>query len=174
MNKSVLQIFISFLERLTEIAIGIVFCTLILAVVVQVGGRSGLFDSPVWTEELSRYALLYLAALGVGLSLVRGDLVNVDVVCESLPGRAPWFLRLLSAIITAGLSFSLLPFAWKFTAIGSMQTSPALGVRMDFIHASVLLLLVSLALFALIRVISMLWGLSDGLPIRSGHVEKME
>ena len=172
MKRPVLRRFISFLESMTEISIAIVFCTLILAVVVQVGGRSGLFDSPVWTEELSRFALLYLAALGVGLSFIRGDLVNVDVICESLPGRAPWVLRLLSAIITAALSVSLVPFAWKYTSIGQMQTSPALGVRMDFIHASVLVLLVSLAIFSIIRVISMLWGGSDGLPSRNGKVEE--
>ena len=172
MSKSVLQGSISLLERITEIAIGIVFSILIVTVVVQVGGRSGLFDSPVWTEELSRFSLLYLAALGIGLSLLRGDLVNVDVVCESLPGRGPWYLRLLSAVITAGLCLSLIPFAWKYTAIGIMQTSPALGVRMDFIHASVLVLLCSLALFSLIRVVTMLLVLSDGLPVRSSQLEK--
>lgn len=172
MSKSSFHSIHSFLERASEVAIGLVFCVLIVAVVVQVGGRTGLFDSPVWTEELSRFALLYLAALGVGLSLIRGDLVNVDVVCESLPGRIPRFLRLFSAFITAALCISLIPFAWKYTAIGQMQTSPALGVRMDYIHASVLVLLVSLALFSLLRVISMLRGASDGLPVRIGQLEK--
>ena len=142
--------------RLAEILVGIAFCVLIVSVVIQVVGRSPLLESPVWTEELTRYALLYLTAFGVGLSYLRGDLVNVDVVCEALPGRLPWLLRLLSAVIIVVFSSILLLPAWKYTEIGVFQTSPALGWRMDFIHASVLCMIVSLLLFALVRVSSLL------------------
>lgn len=144
------------LIRCCEVLVGLAFCVLIVTVTIQVIGRSSLFDAPVWTEELTRFALLYLTAFGVGLSYLRGDLVNVDVVCESLPGPFPWLLRLVSAVIIAVLSFALLLPAWKFTKIGAFQTSPALGWRMDFIHASVLCLLGALFIFALIRVFSML------------------
>lgn len=142
---------------------GLAFAVLIGAVLWQVAGRI-MGDSAVWTEELTRFALLFLAAFGAGLSFRTGDLVNVDLVCESLPGRFPWAFRLVSAILTAGLCLILIPGAWKYTAIGAMQTSPALGWRMDFIHASVLILLCSLALFASLRVIAMLGGASNGLP----------
>lgn len=137
--------------RLAEVLVGISFFVLIAAVTIQVLGRSGFFESPVWTEELTRFALLYLTAFGVGLSYLRGDLVNVDVVCEALPGRLPWFLRMVSAVIIVVLSAVLLLPAWKFTEIGAFQTSPALGWRMDFIHASVFVLMAILLVFALIR-----------------------
>ena len=70
---------------------------------IQVLGRSFFHSSPVWTEELTRFALLYLAAFGAGLSYRTGDLVNVDMICEALPGRWPWLLRLVSAAATAAL-----------------------------------------------------------------------
>ncbi len=145
-----------------RVAVGVAFAVLCAAVLIQVLGRSVLHSSPVWTEELTRFALLYLAAFGVGLSFRSGDLVNVDLVCESLPGRLPWLLRLVSAVATAGLCAVLLWPAWRYTSIGAMQTSPALTWRMDFIHASVLVLLVSLLLFAALRVYRMLRGESDG------------
>ena len=151
------------LEGVYRVATGLAFVVLIVAVAVQVVGRLG-GASPVWTEELTRYALLYLAAFGVGLSFRSGDLVNVDLVCESLPGRWPRRLRLASAAATAALCAALVAPAWLYTSIGARQTSPALGWRMDFVHASVLVLIVSLGLFALIRVASMLAGLSDGRP----------
>lgn len=156
MNKAFIKSINATVIRLAEILVGLAFLVLIIAVTIQVLGRSGFFESPVWTEELTRFALLYLTAFGVGLSYLRGDLVNVDVVCESLPGRIPWFLRLVSAIIIIFLAASLLVPAWKFTEIGAFQTSPALGWRMDFIHASVLVLLSILFLFALIRIGSLL------------------
>ncbi len=153
------------LIAVARVAVGVAFAVLCAAVLIQVLGRSVFNASPVWTEELTRFALLYLAAFGVGLSYRSGDLVNVDLVCESLPGRLPWLLRLVSAAATALLCAVLLWPAWRYTSIGAMQTSPALTWRMDFIHASVLILLLSLLVFALLRVYRMLFADSDGRPL---------
>ncbi|WP_299750292.1 TRAP transporter small permease subunit [uncultured Boseongicola sp.] len=147
--------------------VGLAFCVLIGAVLYQVIGRS-IGMSSVWTEELTRYALLYLAAFGVGLSLLSGDLVNVDVICESLPGEWPRRLRLFSATVTAFLCLILLGPAWKYTSIGVLQTSAAMGLRMDFVHVSILVLLVLLLVFSGLRVVSMLWAGTSGLPEKYG------
>ncbi|MFA3916641.1 TRAP transporter small permease [Ruegeria hyattellae] len=157
---------IHLITRLAQWGTGLSFALLIAAVLLQVAGRlTGL--APVWTEELTRYALLFTVAFGAGLAFRSGDLVNVDVVCESLPGRAPWVLRLISAIASAGLALYLLPHAWRYVSIGKMQTSPALGVRMDFIHATVWLMLVFMAIFAALRVLGMVTGAEDGKPVKT-------
>lgn len=148
---------------LFRVLVGIAFLVLIGSVLLQVAGRFG-GNSPVWTEELSRFALLYLAAIGAGLAMRTGELVNVDVVSESLPPPVSWTLRLISAVAVAGFGLYLLPMAWKFTAIGTLQTSPALGLRMAYVHFAVFLLPALLAFFALLRVAAMLAGTSDGRP----------
>lgn len=155
---------INWMRRLLRIGTGLSFLILIASVTIQVVARSFLGSSPVWTEELTRFALLYLAGFGTGLALFTGDLVNVDLVSESLPGRGPWVLRLLSAVfVLIFCVLTLLP-AWRFTVIGAMQTSPALGVPMHFIHGSVFLLLAMLALAAGLRIVGMLSGATDGKP----------
>lgn len=143
--------------------IGLSFLVLIVAVLTQVIGRT-LSASPIWTEELTRYAMLYMVAFGAGLSLRSGDLVNVDVVCDALGGRWPWRLRLISAAATAGLCAYLVPAAWKYVSIGALQTSPAMAVRMDYVHFSVMALLILLCLFAFFRVLRMIFLGDDGLP----------
>jgi len=152
------------LVRLCRLATGAAFVVLIVAVTVQVLGRSVFNDSPVWTEELTRFALLFLAAFGAGLSLRSGDLVNVDLLSNALPGKGPRRLRLISAAATAALCALLLPSAWAYMRIGAFQTSSALGWRMDVIHGSILVLLATLGLFAAIRVIAMVLGDADGRP----------
>ncbi|WP_149866521.1 TRAP transporter small permease [Tropicimonas marinistellae] len=154
------------LSAICKVGVGLSFATLIAVVLIQVVGRT-VGSSPVWTEELTRFALLYLAAFGVGLSFRSGDLVNVDVICENLPAPLPWLLRLISAFLTGILALVLIPHAWKFTSIGKMQTSPALGLRMDVVHFTVTLLLAMLFVFATLRVINMLSGRSDGLPLKA-------
>lgn len=155
---------VSTIVPLSRAATGAAFLVLMGAVLLQVLGRSGLSSSPVWTEELTRFALLYLAAFGAGLSFRSGDLVNVDIISESLPGNWPKRLRFVGAAATAVLCGFLVVPAWKYTSIGAMQTSPALEWRMDFIHASVLVMILSLLVFSAARVISILIGISDGLP----------
>ncbi|MFP1633628.1 TRAP transporter small permease [Zhengella sp. ZM62] len=158
-----MQRIVSLLVRFSRLATGIAFAVLMIAVLIQIAGRF-IGSSPVWTEELTRFALLYLAAFGVGLSFRNGDLVNVDLVCDSLPGAWPKRLRFVSAVATAALALALIAPAWKYTSIGVMQTSPALGWRMDFLHVTMLVLLASLAVFALARAVEMLLGRSDGRP----------
>jgi len=152
------------LEHLSRFAVSVAFIVLIVAVTIQIIGRSFVGNSPVWTEELTRFALLFLTALGAGLSYRSGTLINVDAVCESLPGRWPWRLRLFSAIVTAGLCIVLIGPAWTFASIGAIQTSPALGWRMDYIYISITVLLASLMLFSIVRIFEMLTGISDGSP----------
>lgn len=147
--------------RFCRIGVGISFFVLILTVLTQVLGRT-FSSSPIWTEELTRFALLYMVTFGAGLSLRSGDLVNVDVVCESLPGRWPWRLRLISAVITAILCALLILPAWKYVSIGVMQTSPAMLLRMDFVHFTVFGLLATLLLFAVFRIFRMVFAGEDG------------
>lgn len=155
------------LEAFARLGVGLSFGLLMVAVILQLLGRSGWITAPIWTEELSRFCLLFLAAFGAGLALRTGDMVNVDLVSEGLPDPWPWRLRLLSAITVAGLCLILLPSAWFYTSIGARQTAPALGVRMDIVHGSVLLLLALLGLFAALRVLGMLTGTEDGRAIKT-------
>nr|WP_272945646.1 TRAP transporter small permease [Thalassospira australica] len=145
-----------------RIGTGAAFGVLICTVLIQVFSRTFLPSSPVWTEELTRHALLFMAAFGVGLSFRNGELVNVEIICDLLPLPVQRVLMFISAVLTAGFCLILLSPAWMFVSIGVLQTSPALGVRMDFIHATVFILLAALCLFAVLRIIRIIAGVSDG------------
>lgn len=155
------------ISAIARIATGLSFAVIIAAVLIQLAGRSGVMASMVWTEELTRFALLFLAAFGVGLSYRSGNLVNVDIISEALPKRAAWALRLFCALVTCGFGLMLIKPTWLYVSIGVRQTAPSLGVRMDYIHASVLIALLSLSLFAGLRVLGMLTGAEDGTPDRT-------
>lgn len=158
-----MRAFVTFSRAMT----GLAFAVLMASVLIQVVGRL-IGNSPVWTEELTRFALLFMAAFGAGLSLRSGDLVNVDIVCEALPGRWPWRLRLFAALMTGVLCLIIIEPTWQFMSIGALQTSPALSWRMDFIYVSMVVMVLSLLGFAALRMFEMLSGRSDGQPERSG------
>lgn len=159
-----LALFTRLISSLSRLGVGLAFSLLIVVVTIQIVTRSFGFHSPVWTEEASRYLLLYMTAFGVGLSLLTGEFVNVDLLQESLSERTSWWMRLFANILTAVMGAVMIWPAWRFTAIGAMQRSPSLRWSMDYIHASVLVLAILLFLFAMTRVIGMLAGLDDGRP----------
>lgn len=152
------------LSAICRVAIGSAFFALIAVVSLQIFTRTFGLPSPVWTEELSRYLLLYMIAFGVGLSLTTGELVNVDLLQESVSERSAWWMRLAAAAATVVMGAVMIWPAWKFTSIGAMQRSPSLRWPMDIIHASILVMSVLLCLFALLRVIGMIAGTDDGRP----------
>jgi TRAP-type transport system small permease protein len=154
------------LTGLCRFGAAISFLVLIAAVTVQVVSRTTVGGSPVWTEELTRFALLFLIAFGAGPAFRNGELVGVDVLSEGAPGRWPWLLRLFCAVATVALCVALIQPAWRFSSIGAFQTAPTLGVSMFWIHASVLLLLGSLGVFAAMRTAGMIAGSDKGLPDR--------
>ena len=87
---------------------------------------------------------------------------SIIALCRIGTGIA--FGILIATVLTAAFCLVLLSPAWMFVSIGELQTSPALGVRMDFIHVTVFILLALLALFAVLRMIRVITGASDGKP----------
>lgn len=156
---------VAIVTLLFRIGVGVAFAVILASVTIQVVSRNFLPTSPVWTEELTRFALLYLAAFGVGLGFRTGELVNVDMAVEAMPARLGWALRLLAAAVTLGLALALIEPALRFTAIGQLQTSPTLRLRMSWSHVAMVLLLAGLAVAAALRVLEMLAGRSDGRPV---------
>jgi len=158
------------LTLVSRTAVGVFFFTLIVVVSIQIVTRTFDLHSPVWTEELTRYLLLYMTAFGIGLSLVSGELVNVDMLQEAVNARCAWWMRLFAHAATAALALAMIAPAWRFTRIGAFQRSPSLQWPMDIIHASVFFLAILLFLFAMLRVIGMLAGSDDGRPQRPEEV----
>jgi len=165
---------LTFLDKLLTVisrtAVGTFFLALIAAVSIQIVTRTFGMNPPVWTEELSRYLLLYMTAFGIGLSLVTGELVSVDLLQEVVSARKAWWMRLVANAATAALGVAMLWPAWRFTQIGAFQRSPSLLWPMHVIHASMLCLAVLLTLFAMLRVIGMLAGTDDGRPQRPEEI----
>ena len=149
------------LEKLINWAIFIVFAILIAAVVLQVFARTFFAQPPLWTEEASRFAILYIVGLGVGAAVLTGDLVNVDLALTVMPKSLRRFCELTSAALVSLFGVFLIPGSWEFTASGAMQTSPALQTPMQYIFACMLLFSILLSFFGLVKFIR-IWGSVPG------------
>ena len=149
------------LEKLVKGAIFLAITLMIVSVVVQVVARTFMSQPPIWTEEMSRVALLYILGLGVGASVITGDLVNVDLALMLMPKKARRICELISSAMVSAFGFLLVPGSWEFTQLGEMQTSPVLNIQMNYVFCSTLIFAVLLGVFGLVKFIELLFGVQE-------------
>jgi len=129
------------------------FVTLIGVVTLQILGRVPGIPSPAWTEEVARFALVYLVAFSCGIALLRGELVNVDMFVTPLPAAAQRVVERIVDVITLGFSLLILPGAWAYVSGSVGERARSLDMPMVIVYAVTLLIPVSLAFFSVARLL---------------------
>lgn len=74
-------------DTFEEILGGILMAVIFLCATFQVLNRFMLHFSAPWTEELCRYAFIWVAFLGVANGVKRGTHLNVDLIDSVLPKK---------------------------------------------------------------------------------------
>ncbi len=102
--------------------------TMTLLVAGQVFYRYVLNQSLFWSEELSRFLLVWLTFLGASCAYYRQVNPGVDFLYARMPG----FLKKISAILThlfsMALFFVMVVYGYQFAYFVRLQISPALQI----------------------------------------------
>ena len=121
----------------TAVAVGVFVSLMTATVVGGVFWRYVLGNSQPWTEELSRYLMIWSGFLGASLAVRSGAHVSLQFLSEALPHRAGTMVRLFATLIfTAFLGFVI----WQGSGLvrDTMdQVSPVLQVPMGYAYAAV-------------------------------------
>ena len=142
-----------YLERFLEIMSSLFFAGLIAVVLLQVVARMFLPRSPHWTEEASRFLMLYMVAFAAGLTAKDRAYVNVDVFINFIKGRFRAVVQLFIDIGIVVLMAVTVRHGWKNAVVGRIQTSPSLGIPMNLIYGGIVLLSGSILLYTAALVI---------------------
>jgi TRAP-type transport system small permease protein len=134
------------------------FAVLILVVTLQVLGRVPGLPSPVWTEEVARFALVYLVAFSCGLAVIRGELVNVDLFITPLPPAARHAAERVADLIVLLFALAIVPGAYNYVVSSFGERARSLDIPMVAIYVVVLIIPVSLAFFSLARLLGIVRG----------------
>lgn len=142
------------------------FGVLIAVVTVQVLGRVPGFPSPAWTEEVARFALVYLVAFSCGIAVLRGELVNVDLFVAPLPAKARRVIDRIVDVIILGFAVAIIPGAYDYVAGSIGERARSIDMPMVVIYVVTLIIPVSLAFFSLAR----LFGFGQPAPASHGEL----
>lgn len=104
-----------------------------------------------WTEELARYALIWMVFLGAGVGVRHAQMIALEFGVRKLPAPAGIALRYLSIVLAMAFFALLIWVGLKFVTLGKTETSPVLGITKDRVYwampvGAALMLVNSLAL----------------------------
>lgn len=119
-----------------RIAACLLLCTTLGLVVLQVVTRY-IFDVPLtWSEELARFALVWLTFVAAGFVMARRIHISVDLLASKLSRKGQVALDTLALIIVAIASGAMTWFGVGFAADAAGRAAPASGLPMSVLYSS--------------------------------------
>lgn len=154
--ESILRTYLRFIDRLNKV-MGYLL-TLLLAVMTaiifwQVFSRFVVGSSLSWSEELSRFLMIFMILIGSSIALRNNELIAIEIILEKVENLSKKIVVITIHIISIVFFIILIKYGYSMAQSFSNQMAPGLGISMKYIYLAlplggVLLLLNSLACIA--------------------------
>lgn len=110
-----------------------------LLIVIQVISRY-LFEHPFpWTEELARYAMIWMIFVASVHLTSTGEHIVITLIDKVVPAAAVKWVIALSYLIVASACLVLMVPGWTFVSRMFMAASPAMSIPMGWVYLAGLL-----------------------------------
>ena len=107
----------------------------VVVVFIQVFMRYVLDSSLVWSEELARYAFIWMIYIGVSYGVKRQAHISVDAVTLLLKRKGKFILAFCANI--AFLAFAAILIYFSFEVVAQVtRSSPAMNIPMQWVYAA--------------------------------------
>ncbi len=120
------------LERMIEIPVFILSIIMTVTVLLGVFFRYVMRSPLGWTEELSRYMMIWMALLSVALCIWRHEHVGVTMFVKKIPRIAAKAMIFVSNMMVMYFLFVLTRYGFVMAEGGKMQLSTALDTSMEW------------------------------------------
>jgi TRAP-type C4-dicarboxylate transport system permease small subunit len=107
-----------------------------------------------WSEELTRFLLVWLSMLGAAVLLRRDDHIRMELLAEHLPPRARLVLSFLLRLLILAFLVILVQQSWIAAGARAVTHSPALGLSMRIPYLAIPVAAVLMIFVTLVN----LWG----------------
>ena len=124
-------------NRLAEWAVAVCLGAMTLLVGVQIAGRFLFNYSLFWSDELTRFLLIWISFLGMSAGVRRGAHPGIDSLVRAVPPPAARLIAFL-AIGCSLIFFAVMVGYGSLLALRTWaQRSPSLGLRMSIPYLAV-------------------------------------
>lgn len=126
-----------FLETTLKVWQIIIFSISIFSINYEVLMRY-VFNCPSsWSEELSRFSMVWLVLLGLGIGVRKKEHIRVDTIINSCSETIQIIAAWLRYIFVSIFTIVLIIYGIKLVFITSKQITPGLGINKALVYLSV-------------------------------------
>lgn len=119
---------------LAALMFGMLVCTLWQVIVRFLLTSFGLPISAPWTEELSRYFMIWIIFMGGAIACRHAQLISLEIIVHRLPASLGKAMR-YAALLLCVAFFSLMSYLGiEFLEFGSIETSPVMGIPKNWVY----------------------------------------
>ncbi|WHH58024.1 TRAP transporter small permease [Petroclostridium sp. X23] len=141
--SSFIDIFLEFLDFLDELVKKVcifIAAMMTLTIILQVSFRYILKNPLVWTEELSRYLMIYMAFIGASSVIKRWENIYVDYFINKLKEKSRNTLLLFIKFCVLAVLMSILYLSMTvFPNVSRNQVTAAMGISMLWPQAGMII-----------------------------------
>ncbi|MDT8861008.1 TRAP transporter small permease [Alkalihalobacillus sp. MEB130] len=128
---------IEIINKIASYTIAIMLGLMVIFISMQVYARFVSGQSLAWSEEASRFLMVWLILLGTGIASKRGELMAVEILPDSVSLKLQKLIKVVVHCISI-LFFSILVFyGWELAKGVAIQTAPGIGISMFWAYVSV-------------------------------------
>jgi TRAP-type C4-dicarboxylate transport system permease small subunit len=106
------------------------------SICLQVFFRYIVGNSISWSEEFSRYLMIWMGFAGASVALRQGSHVAIDYFCGLFGTKVKWLLRVAARTLIAIFLFFLVKEGWALSTFFMGQKSPAMRISMFWAYAA--------------------------------------
>lgn len=130
-----MQAFSRRLYKISSWAIGVFLVVIVAMVTTQIVARNILQISCVWTDEIARYAFIWLTAVGASIQVRdRGHFV-IAIFSDALKNKKP--LNLFIYLIMFGAAMAMFVYGIRHVIVGANTISVAAHLPMPVVYAAI-------------------------------------
>lgn len=129
-----IRVFFNILDVFMKALIVLITVVMISAAFLQVFSRDILQDAWKWTDELSRFCLVWLTFTSVALGVRYSTHIKIDTIYNCFPKKLQSAINILAYVCVFIISFVLVKFGLQLFASTSNQLSPALHWSMSMVY----------------------------------------
>ena len=125
------------LNSVTEAVCCIFLLAMTLTVALQVICRYLLGAALTWSEEFSRYGLVWITFLGGGIAVKRGAHMGVEALVNALSPKTRKIVQLFTLLSVVGFLVIATLKGFQLALFNMNQHSPAMGVPMGAVYLAI-------------------------------------
>ena len=107
------------------------------------------FMALTWSEELTRYLLVWSTFLGATMAYKRAQHISITFLIDLLPEKIKVVVTSFTSVIIISFFMIITYHAMQMIKIMSLQTSPALSIQMKYVYLIIPVSLTIMAIHAL-------------------------